>query len=179
MGVPTDRSRAAARGISPVIGVVLLASITVVLAALVATMAIGFQGKLQDPAPNGGFDQDYQPSGADNTDDRPYVEITHQVGRVVDAENIVIKDESGNTITWNDVWTGGPQVRAGEYVHLDGFASDGVLDPICEEGDTYWIILKNDEGETLMVNEWTAPTDPDLPPGSDSDDDGDGIPNWC
>ncbi|MCU4802299.1 type IV pilin [Halobacteria archaeon HArc-gm2] len=175
----TGARTSGSRGVSPVIGVVLLVSIVVVLAAVVASLAMGFEGELREPVPNSGFDRSYTPSGEGNTDDRPYVTITHQVGRSVDGDNIVIKDESGNTVIWADVWTGGPEVRAGEYVHIDGFDSDAALDPICEEGQTYWVILQDDEGNDLVVNEWTAPAAPALPPGSPSDSDGDGIPDWC
>jgi flagellin-like protein len=100
------------RGVSPVVGVVLLTAIAVVLAGVLATLVIGFEGKLQEPAPSGGFDREYGPTGADNTADRPYVTITHQVGRTIDADNVVIRDSSGNEITWSDVWTGGPEVHA-------------------------------------------------------------------
>jgi len=176
---PERRSESASeRGVSAAVGVVLMLAITVLLAATVASIALGFDDELQEPAPSGGFDQAYTPTGEDNTDNRPYVVLTHEVGRTVDAENIVIKDESGNSIRWNDVWTGGPEVKAGEYVHIDGFDSDSVLDPICEAGDTYRIVLKSDDGETLIVNEWEAPTDPQLPSGHPSNR-GDGIPTWC
>jgi hypothetical protein len=107
------------------------------------------------------------------------VEITHRVGREVDAENIVIRDQSGNSIRWDQVWTGGPVVRSSEYVHIDGFGSDSVLDPICAAGDSYTVIVKNDEGERVILNEWEASTDPQLPPDASSDTDGDGIPDWC
>jgi len=178
MGETTRRSEGS-RGVSPVVGVVLLTAIAVVLAGVIATLALGFEGKLRDPAPSGGFDREYSPSGADNTDDRPYVTITHQVGRTIDAENVVIKDGSGNEITWSAVWTGGPEGYAQEYVHIDGFGSDGALDPICEAGQVYVVVLEDDDGNSLIVNEWEAPSDPDLPPGSPSDSDGDGIPDWC
>jgi uncharacterized protein YdeI (BOF family) len=158
---------------------VLLTAIAVVLAGVVATLALGFEGKLREPAPSGGFDRAYSPSGVDNSGDRPYVTITHKVGRTIDAENVVIKDESGNEITWSDVWTGGPEVRAQEYVHIDGFGSDGALDPICGAGQTYVVVLEDDDGHSLIVNEWEVPTDPDLTTGPPSDSDGDGIPDWC
>jgi len=166
------------RGISPVIGVVLMTAIVVVLAAVVASLALGFEAELREPAPVGGFEQSYVPDGADNTNDRPYIEIRHELGETVDAERIYIKDEAGNTIRWDNVWTGGPEVRAGEFVHIDGFQSDSVLDPICSEGDTYWVILQDDDGRSLVVNEWTAATDPQLPPSSPYNR-GDGIPTWC
>jgi len=167
------------RGVSSVVGILLMVAIVVLLAAVVASMVVGFEDELQEPAPNGAFEQDYIASGEDNTNDRPYVEITHQFGTTASAENIIIKDEGGNTITWNNVWTGGPEVKASEFVHIDGFGSDSVLQPICEQGDSYWIIWQNDDGDDLVVNKWTAPSDPNLPPGSSFDDDGDGIPDWC
>ena len=167
------------RGVSPVIGVILLVAIGVLLAAVLASLAMSFEGKLREPAPAGGFEAEFVASGVDNTDDRPYVTITHEVGRTVDGDNIVIRDESGNSVTWSDVWTGGPEVKSGEYVHLDGFDSDSALDPICSEGDTYRIILTNDDGDTLKLSTWEAPSDPALPAGSPSDSDGDGIPDWC
>jgi len=159
--------------VSPVIGAVLMVAVVALLAAVVGTFAVGFESELQGAAPNGGFEQEFVPTGQDNTNNRPYVVITHEVGRTVDASNIVIKDESGNTVTWENVWTGGPEVRAGEYVHIDGFASDSALDPICEKGDTYWVILQDDEGRTLSVNKWVAPSPPDVPSEPD------GVPDWC
>ena len=167
------------RAVSPVIGAVLMVAIVVVLAGVFGALVMGFDEQLKEPALNGGFDREYAPDGADNTDDRPYVVITHEVGRVVDADNIYITDDSGNTMTWASVWTSGPEVRAGEFVHLDGFGSDSALDPICEAGDSYRIVVENDEGERLLVQEWSAPAPPNLPPGSPSDTDGDGIPDWC
>lgn len=167
------------RGISSVLGVTLMVAIVVLLGAVLATMALGFEDRLSDPAPPGGFDRAFEHTGADNTDDRPYLTITHQVGRTVDAENVRIKDDSGNSITWADVWTGGPEVYAQEYVHIDGFGSDAALDPICSEGQEYYVILTDDDGDTLLFSEWTVPRDPDLPDGSPSDTDGDGRPDWC
>jgi flagellin-like protein len=167
------------RAASPVIGVILLVAIVVVLAAVFGTIAIGFTDQLREPAPTGGFETEYAADGAGNTDDRPYATITHEAGRTVDADDIVIRDESGNTVTWSDVWTAGETVEAGEYVHIDGFGSDSALDPICEAGQTYWIIIQGEEDETLLVTEWTVPAPPDLPSGSPSDSDNDGIPDWC
>lgn len=165
------------RGVSTVIGVVLMVAIVVILAAVVAGMALGFEDRLRDPAPLGDFDYEYDAAGEGNTNDRPYVNITHDLGRTVDADDIVIRDEAGNKIRWSNVWTGGPEVKAGEHVHIDGFASDSVLDPICAAGHTYYVIYRN-EGGTDVVTEWSAPQDPSLPSTSPYNR-GDGIPTWC
>lgn len=159
-----------------------MVGIVMMLAAIVGSMILGVGDVLHEPAPQGHFEQEYVASGEGNTDYRPYVEVTHEFGKSVPADRIVIKDESGNTVEWGDVWTAGPTVAPGEYVHLDGFGSDGALDPICEEGDKYWIIFQDEDGDALMVNKWEAPSDPNLPPDAQADgfdDDGDGIPNWC
>jgi flagellin-like protein len=178
---PADppRFRQDGRAISPVVGAVLMVAIVVVLAGVFGGIVIGFQDELREPAPSGGFDHEYVASGAGNTDDRPFVTITHEGGPTVDADDIVIQDDSGNTVTWSDVWTGGSEVRAGEYVHIDGFGSDSALDPVCDAGQEYRVIVRNDEGETLLVDEYEVPAPPDLPAGSPSDGDGDGIPDWC
>lgn len=167
------------RGVSPVVGIVLMTAIVVVLAAVVGGLALGFSDKLDQPPPAGGFAREYVSTGAGNTDNRPYVTITHQLGETVDGANVIISDDAGNEVRWVDVWTAGPRVRAGEYVHIDGFGSDSALDPICEEGDSYVVTVETDEGETLLVNRWTAPIDPTPPAGSPADSDGDGVVDWC
>jgi flagellin-like protein len=174
-----DPTGTAERGISPVVGVILMVGIVVLLAAVVAAMVVDFGSQLREPVPAGGFEHEYVSSGAGNTDDRPYVNITHSVGRTVDGDDIVISDGSGNSVAWTAVWTGGSEVRAGEFVHIDGFGSDGALDPICEEGQTYRVVIERDDGTTAVVEEWTVPGPPALPAGSASDSDGDGIPDWC
>lgn len=166
------------RAVSPVIGTVLLTAIVVVLAAMTAGMLLGFNERLQEPVPAEGFDTEYNPAGSGNTDNRPFVNITHDGGEELESENIIIQDDSGNTIAWNDVWTGGPVVKPGEYVHIDGFGSDKALDPICEKGQSYEVIIRRDDGSGSVINEWTAPTPPDLPDDA-AKNRGDGIPTWC
>lgn len=166
------------RGASNLIGVLLLVAIVVLLAAAVGSIALGFQDQLREPVIVGEFETEYAADGGTNDDDRPFVNITYLGGPTLDGDDIVIEDGSGNSIAWNDVWTGGPRVYTNEYVHIDGNGTDGALDQICREGQTYTVEVHRDGSQTL-VEEWTAPHDPDLPAGSSSDDDGDGIPNWC
>jgi flagellin-like protein len=167
------------RAVSPAIGVVLMLAIVVALAAIFGTIALGFQDQLPEPSPASGFDRSYDATGEGNTDDRPFVVFTHIAGESADADNIRIQDEDGNSIYWDDVWTGGPVVEPGETVHIDGFGSDVVLNPICEAGQTYWVVWERDDGGTVAVQKWTVPRDPNVPPDPSHDSDGDGIPDWC
>jgi FlaG/FlaF family flagellin (archaellin) len=156
-----------------------MVAIVVALAAIFGAIALGFEDQLQEPAPSGGFGQEYGATGEGNTDDRPFVVVTNLAGESVDADNVRIQDEDGNSIYCDEVWTGGAVVEPGETVHIDGFGSDIALNPICTAGQTYWVVWEDDDGSTVAVQEWTVPRDPALPAGSPSDDDGDGIPNWC
>ncbi|WP_240550475.1 type IV pilin [Halomicrobium salinisoli] len=163
---------------SPVVGVVLVTAIVVALAALFATTALGFGDELREPAPTGSVAVEYVPSGEDNTDNRPYVTITYQSGDTADGDDIYVVDGDGNSVAWSDVWTGGPEVSAGEYIHVDGNQSDGALNDLCAAGQTYRVVFR-DGGRSTTVLDWTVPRDPSLPSSSSSDDDGDGIPDWC
>jgi flagellin-like protein len=152
--------RADDRGVSPTVGIALMVAIAVVLAAIIATMALGFQGKLQDPSPQGGFTTQINHDGDDNGG-KPYFELTYETGPVTDPSRIIIKDGSGNSVTWEDVWTTSGDVRAGEYIHIDGAGSDGALNHVCDEGQTFYIIHQNDAGETIDTMEYEVPVEPD------------------
>lgn len=166
------------RSLSPVIGVVLMVGVAVALAAVVATMVFGFGERLEEPAYNAPFEKEFHETGEGNTNDRPYFNLTNQAGEIIDSEQIVIKDESGNSVTWNDVWSGGTEVKAGETVRIDGIGSDGALDQPCSAGQTYTIVYKNDDGSNGLVTQYELPRDPNVDNPS-IDGDGDGIPNWC
>ena len=166
-------------GVSPVIGVILLTVIVVLLAAIMLTFVTAFDKNLHDPPPVSSFEQDYVATGEGNTDDRPYINISNQGGQGIEADKVVIKDDSGNTIRWSNVWTGNEYINATEYIHVDGFDSDAVLNPICQKGDSYSVIYQGEGAQTFVLAEWTAPRDPNLPPSSANDTNGDGIPDWC
>jgi len=152
------------RGLTPVLGTILLVALVLVLAAVLSSLALGFQGQLKDPAPQGGYTTTFHPDGVDNHG-YPYFVLTFEGGPVSDASNIYIRDESGNEMTWEDVWTGGAELRAGDYIHIDGYQSDGVLDHVCEKGQRYTIIVRNDEGETLTMMTYEVPAEPNPPAG--------------
>ncbi|WP_277556098.1 type IV pilin N-terminal domain-containing protein [Halobaculum limi] len=70
------------RAVSPVIGVILMVAVTVILAAVVGSMALGLGGSLQQIAPNANFQFEYTADGPDNYD----VTATHMGGDVITAQ---------------------------------------------------------------------------------------------
>lgn len=148
------------RAVSPVIGVTLLVTMVVVLAAGVATVTLGFEEELASPSPQGGIATEIHPAGEDNGG-KPYFTLTYEGGPTSDATRIVIKDESGNTVTWDQVWTTNGDVTAGDYIHIDGDGSDGALDHVCEEDQRFYILFEDDGGETLSVTQYEVAVQPD------------------
>jgi flagellin-like protein len=148
------------RGVSPVIGVVLLVAITTLLAALVGTMALGFGGELGAPTEYASVSTTYAPSGAANGG-VAYVNITHESGDVLDGDEVYIRDSNGNEVLWKDVWTGGDTIEPGEYVHIDGKDSDCALNAVTE-GEIYRVVYApngTDSSTVLAELEIESPPD--------------------
>ncbi|KAB1193839.1 type IV pilin [Haloferax sp. MBLA0076] len=149
------------RGISPVVGVSLMLVIVVLLATMVGVMVMGFEDSLVEPQPQLSFDVAYHPAGEGNGANGAYINLTHEFGSIEDGNQVFVIDGSGNRIAWEDIWTGGPVVGpAGEYAHIDGAGSDDVLDPICEAGQTYRVVVEHDDGSSSTLTTYEIPTDP-------------------
>jgi len=73
------------RGVSEVIGVVLMVSITVLLAATAASMFLGFQTELGDGAPTMAMSHDFQIEDGSHV-----LEVSHTGGDTIDPENVRI-----------------------------------------------------------------------------------------
>jgi len=71
------------RGVSEVIGVVLMVSITVLLAATTASMFLGFQTELGDGAPTMAMSHDFQIEDGSHV-----LEVSHTGGDTVEPENV-------------------------------------------------------------------------------------------
>ncbi len=146
------------RGVSATVGVTLFVAIVVVLAAVVGSMALAFGGQLDAPGEFASFSTSYEPTGQGN-DGIPYVNLTHTGGDVLDGDEVFVTDSDGNRVAWNDVWTGGPTVTTGEYVHVDGECSDGALNAI-SEGEVYRVVhapADSDSSTVLAEHEIESP----------------------
>lgn len=95
------------RALTPVIGIILLVSITVLLAATTAAFVLGLEDdNLQGSAPTVAVDFDYDASGASDT-----LRVMHQTGGTLDPDQtIVVVDEA--TCTGGDNPNGRYEARA-------------------------------------------------------------------
>lgn len=88
------------RGVSPVIGVILMVAITVILAAVIATFVLGLGDSLSNQAPQANWEVSTNNIGdGDATNDE--VTLTHTGGDSVDASNLKV------TIGSSDAYTSG------------------------------------------------------------------------
>lgn len=143
------------RGVSPVIGVILMVAITVILAAVIAAFVLGL-GDSSEPAPSVSFDYDY-----DSSSDT--LEVTVGSGDTFDAgqANVSVGGDStpltdltttdgGSTSIFGD----GSTVGAGNSftINSDRGASD------VTSGDRVDITFRPEEGgEATILGTFTAP----------------------
>jgi flagellin-like protein len=151
------RLRRSRRGISPVVGTALLLAIVVALVAVFGGVLLGIEMP-NDPAPQYSHQTAYVADGEGNTANRPYVNITLTGGRIEPGEDFYIVDSDGNSVRWDVVWTTSGPLVAGDYAHIDGFDSDGALNPACE-GEIYRMVRRPGDGQssTLIEVEITRP----------------------
>jgi flagellin-like protein len=149
------------RGVSEVIGVVLMVSITVLLAATAASMFLGFQGELGDGSPTMAVNYDF-----DIEDGSHVLWVGHAGGDTIPADTI--------RIVVNGAECGGPQrgtrfTSAGLGVPVSEIAAGWRVElsgkTVCESGDLdlsganvalVWLSSGGDSSQTLW--QWRGPT---------------------
>ncbi|WP_254822670.1 type IV pilin [Haloglomus halophilum] len=164
LGNSTGGPAARERGVSAVVGAVLMVAIVVVLASVLGTMALAFEGRLADPAPTANFQAEPVLDGADNGG-VPYVRIRHERGEVADGARILIRDGQGGEEEWEDIWMGDPSVDTPDYVHVDGKGSDCALTEV-REGTTYHVVYETADGESQIIETIEITEQPSSSPGS-------------
>jgi flagellin-like protein len=139
------------RAISPVVGVALMLALVVTLAAVFGGLLFGIEPP-PDPTPQYGYGTELHLDGEGNKNDRPYVIITLEVGKIEVGENFYIVDSAGNEVRWDAVWTTAGPLTAGDYAHIDGYQSDSALNHACE-GEVYRFIHRPGDGESAVLAE--------------------------
>jgi len=124
------------RGVSPVIGVILMVAITVILAAVIGTFVLGLGDSLEQ-APQAQLDAEA------SSDD---IIINHNGGDALPQSDITIRvaDSSGNV---SDVSVGG-------YDSNDELAVGGSLtvsSPNMNTGNTYTVTVVHDSSQSILL----------------------------
>lgn len=106
------------RGVSPVIGVILMIAITVILSAVIGVFVLGLSDAVQETPPTVQLELE---KSHDN------VSVTHMSGETIDAHRLVMISPSGAEIDFADTeqWAGtgwDQSVRAGDRaMTVNGF----------------------------------------------------------
>ena len=145
LSAPTDD-----RGVSPVIGVILMVALTVILATVLGTVVLDFAGGVAEQPPQAAFDYEFET--AEST-----VTITHISGDRIKSGTIRITVGGEEAVSGGDSdfqgtdW--GDDIRAGDGIEIgDEHVSGGI-----STGDTVRIIWQNpssSSANTLDSREW-------------------------
>jgi len=137
------------RGVSPVIGVILMVAITVILAAVIGAFVLGLGDQASSSAPQASFSFDYDDDG-DGT-----VTVTHEGGDTIPDNELNLTASGDGIGDYSENWEG--PVSAGSSDTING--SDGEGDKF-EEGDTVRVVWSSgDSSSTLRT--FDVPSDAD------------------
>ena len=81
------------RGVSPVIGVILMVAITVILAAVIGAFVLGLGDQASTTTPQASFDFEFNSSGAN---------VTHAGGDNIDNESVYLTSPGEDDVYWGE-----------------------------------------------------------------------------
>jgi flagellin-like protein len=127
------------RGVSPVIGVILMVAITVILAAVIGTFVLNLGSSVQQSAPQASMDFDYDTSATT-------VNITHSTGDSLEEGQVSISEsDTTNNLTKatdDGTYTAGDEIGYGTY----------------DSGETIRVVWESSNGEnSATISQSTAP----------------------
>jgi len=148
------------RGVSPVIGVILMVAITVILAAVIGTFVLGLGSNVGNNAPSATFNYEYE--NVSSGTGTQYVNITDQGGDSLDAGkiNVSIGDDSLQTNTEDStgnisIPSGGAwpdTVTAGDTLTVTDNSNRGI-----EANTDVQLIWKSSGGSSSIISSSTTP----------------------
>jgi len=146
------------RGVSPVIGVILMVAITVILAAVIGTFVLGLGSNVGNNAPSATFNYDYTGTFDDNSN--AAVAITHQGGDAIEHDTIHVnigsdqintsEDDAGTGYTFETNNWNTSQITAGDRVNISG--DNGI--PANEDVQVVW---QSSGGSSSIISKSTTP----------------------
>ena len=132
------------RGVSPVIGVILMVAITVILAAVIGAFVLGLGDQASQTTPQASIDFDFQ-----ETDN---VTVTHEGGDNLDASEITIQLDSGDVseVDGSD-WADNDEISAGDSADVAAIEnSNESLD--AESGSTVRVIFDSGDSSNTIAS---------------------------
>ena len=124
------------RGVSPVIGVILMVAITVILAAVIGAFVLGLGDQASNTAPQASFSFDFS--------DDETVNVTHTGGDTIQNSSLTLNNEDGDEAFFGD---GDDQVSTGDRASVS-----------YSDGETIRVIWNNPAGgSSNTLAERTAP----------------------
>ena len=145
------------RAVPPVVGVILMVAITVILAAVVGTVAVGFTDRFEQSTPQSsfGFAYDAEPpdDGACSTDltdggDTGNLTVTHESGEAIDGDQLYLLTDAGEA-EWKADCDGAETVSTGDSI-----------DVAVDADQTLRVVWESDAGaETKTIVRWDGPDD--------------------
>ncbi len=150
------------RAVSPVIGVILMVAVTVILAAVIATMVMDLGSSVGETAPTASIDvttnSDYE---SDSTSNNEMVYMSHTSGDELKSDEIevIIRNEDGKSLmamgpTGSDT-NNGADVQA----DLSGDLDSGSTLTLSQVNDVSGDSSNFDNGDTIVVQLIHEPSD--------------------
>jgi len=149
------------RGVSPVIGVILMVAITVILAAVIGTFVLGLGSNVGNNSPSATFDYQYNDWGSTDRG----LNITDQGGDAIDQSTITVTvgdvtlygDSEANASVDNVTasgWESGDQITAGDT--LSAWQNSDSGNPFGNNEDAQ-IVWKSSGGSSAIISSSTTP----------------------
>jgi flagellin-like protein len=145
------------RAVPPVVGVILMVAITVILAAVVGTVAVGFTDRFGQSTPQTSFGFEYDastPAGGecsvDLTDggDAGTLTVAHESGEAIDGDQLLLITDAGEA-EWKADCDNSDTVSTGDSIDV-AVDADQTLRVVWEA---------EDGGQTKTIVRWDGPDD--------------------
>jgi flagellin-like protein len=147
--------------VSPVIGVILMVAITVILAAVIGTFVLGLGSEIEGgQPPQATFTFSFESgtagspdcsgtsfTGGSSSDTDGTLTVTHDGGDGIDPAQLTLRDDDGNSNTFDGDCSLSSEVGAGTSITVNSETSDTVR--------VTW--ESSNGGDTATLGKWTGP----------------------
>jgi flagellin-like protein len=157
---PTRQPAAVAtdRGLSPVVGVLLLIGVIVAVGAIVAIFVGASVPGLADDREVARFEVLYNESNAS-------MDVTHTGGESLYGHRLFVEDADGDRANWSAIHPDGADATVGARIQVDDQPPLDDVDRPCAQprGYEYLIVRYTRDGERDVLKRYELPEHPDCP----------------